>query len=146
MIDIPIHKLIPQCPPFVMVDNLISCEGKVATTSFQVKSDNILLDENGTLSANGIIENMVQTCATRIGYINKFWELKTIKIGVVVSVKNLAISTYPKTDDVLTTTVEETLSGFLNMTLLSAITECNGKIIAQAEVIVALTDQETTEQ
>ena len=146
MIHIPILELIPQRPPFVMVDKLLSCEGKVATTSFQVKSDNVLLDENGILSASGIIENMAQTCAARIGYINKFLESKTIKIGVVASVKNFEITAYPKIDDVLTTTVEETLGGILNMTLLTAITECNGKIIAQAEVKVALTDQETIEQ
>lgn len=145
MIDIPILELIPQRPPFVMVDKLLSCEGKVATTSFQVKSDNVLLDENGILSASGIIENMAQTCAARIGYINKFLESKTIKIGVVASVKNLEITAYPKTNDVLTTTVEETLGGILNMTLLTAITECNGQRIAQAEVKVALTDQETIE-
>ena len=60
--------------------------------------------------------------------------------------KNFEITAYPKIDDVLTTTVEETLGGILNMTLLTAITECNGKIIAQAEVKVALTDQETIEQ
>lgn len=146
MIDIPILELIPQRPPFVMVDKLLSCQDTIATTEFEITPNNVLLDENGTLLASGIIENMAQTCAARIGYINKYLESKTVKIGVVASVKNLEINAYPKTGDVLTTTVEETLGGIFNMTLLTAKTECNGHLIAQGEVKVALTDKESIEQ
>lgn len=102
-----------------------------------------MLGDNGKLSAGGIIENMAQTCAARIGYINKFMESKTVKIGVIGSIKNLTINSFPNVGDVLTTTVEETFSGMLNMTLLNAKIECNNNIVAECEIKVALTDQES---
>lgn len=143
MTEIPILDLIPQRPPFVMVDKFTSFEGKIASTQFKVKKDNIMLGDNGKLSAGGIIENMAQTCAARIGYINKFMESKTVKIGVIGSIKNLTINSFPNVGDVLTTTVEETFSGMLNMTLLNAKIECNNNIVAECEIKVALTDQES---
>lgn len=143
MTEIPILDLIPQRPPFVMVDKFTYFEGKVAATQFEVKSTNILLDDNGLLSAGGIVENMAQTCAARIGYINKFMESKTVKIGVIGSIKNLVINKFPKIGDLLTTTVEETFSGMLNMTLLNAKIECDKEVIAECEIKVALTDKES---
>jgi len=143
MTETPILELIPQRPPFVMVDKLTFFEGKIAKTQFSITADNIMLSDNGTLSAGGIIENMAQTCAARIGYINKFLESKTVKIGVIGSMKNLTIYSFPKIGDVLTTTVEETFSGMLNMTILNAKIECNGTILAEGEIKVALTDKES---
>ena len=136
-------ELIPQRPPFVMVDNFTSFEGKIATTEFEIKQENILLDEDNKLSAGGLVENMAQTCAARIGYINKYMESKTVKIGVIGSIKNLTIFDYPTVGDKLKTTVEETFSGMLNMTLLNAKIECNGKVVAECEIKVALTDKES---
>ncbi len=143
MTEIPILDLIPQRPPFVMVDKLTSFEGKIASTRFEVKKDNIMLGDDCKLSAGGIVENMAQTCAARIGYINKFMESKTVKIGVIGSIKNLTIYSFPNVGDVLTTTVEETFSGMLNMTLLNAKIECNNNLVAECEIKVALTDQES---
>ena len=143
MTETPILELIPQRPPFVMVDKLIYFEGKIAKTQFTITPDNVMLADDGTLSAGGIIENMAQTCAARIGYINKFLESKTVKIGVIGSIKNLTINSFPKASDVLTTTVEETFSGMLNMTMLNAKIECEGTIIAEGEIKVALTDKES---
>lgn len=141
MIEIPILELIPQRPPFVLVDKLSSCEGKFASTEFEIKADNVLLAKNGTLTAAGILENMAQTCAARIGYINKT-ENKPVKIGVVASLKNITINELPKVGDVLTTTVEE-VGGLLNMTSLNAKVESNGVVIAEGEIKVALTNQES---
>ena len=127
---IPASQLIPQRAPFMMVDELSSFEGKIASSQLTIKPDNRLIDE-------------AQTCAARIGYINKFMESKTVKIGVVGSIKNLTIHHYPKVGDVLHTTVEETFSGMLNLTMLNAKVECNNTLIAEGEIKVALTDQES---
>lgn len=143
MVDIPISELIPQRPPFVMVDKLVSFEGKIASSTFLITKDNVMLAENDTLSAGGILENMAQTCAARIGYINKVIESQSVKIGVVASLKNITIHSYPSVGDELTTTVEETLGGFMNMTILNAKVTCNNILIADGEVKVALTDKES---
>ena len=140
MTEYPILELIPQRPPFVMVDKLTSFEGKIASTVFEIRKDNCMLADDGTLTAGGLLENIAQTCAARIGYINKM-DQQTVKIGVVGSLKNIEINAYPKIGDILKTTVEET-SGILNMTLLNAKIECNSVVIAEGEIKVALTDQD----
>ncbi|MBR4498023.1 MAG: pseudouridylate synthase [Bacteroidales bacterium] len=143
MTETPILELIPQRPPFVLVDKLTFFEGKIAKTQFSIPANHIMLSDDNTLSAGGLIENIAQTCAARIGYINKFLESKTIKIGVIGSIKNLTINYFPKVGDIITTTVEETFSGMLNMTMLNAKIECEGAIIAEGEIKVALTDKES---
>ena len=54
-------SLIPQRPPFMMVDKILSCDDTDAVTEFLVRQDNILLDDN-KLSSAGIVENMAQSC------------------------------------------------------------------------------------
>ena len=68
--DIPITSLIPQRPPFVMVDSVLTCEETDSVTEFKVREDNIFLDDMA-LSPAGIIENMTQSCAARMGCINR---------------------------------------------------------------------------
>ncbi|MCQ2959301.1 MAG: pseudouridylate synthase [Bacteroidales bacterium] len=143
MTEISILELLPQRPPFVMVDKLTTIEEKTATSQFEVKSDNIMLGDNGKLSAGGLIENMAQTCAARIGYVSRFLESQKVKIGVIGSIKNLVIHSYPAVGETITTTVEETFSGLMNMTLLNAKVECAGSLLAECEIKVALTDKES---
>ena len=38
-------SLIPQRPPFMMVDKILSCDDTDAVTEFFVRQDNILLDD-----------------------------------------------------------------------------------------------------
>ena len=64
--DVPITQLIPQRPPFVMVDRIVSCDVTDAVAEFTVREDNIFLDDM-LLSPAGIIENMAQSCAARRG-------------------------------------------------------------------------------
>ena len=51
---IEMTSLIPQRPPFMMVDRILSCDDSDAVTEFMVRQDNILLDEN-KLSSAGIV-------------------------------------------------------------------------------------------
>ncbi|MBP1645429.1 MAG: 3-hydroxyacyl-ACP dehydratase [Bacteroidetes bacterium] len=136
------HKYIPQKPPFVMVEDLLFCDSKICRTNFIIKEDNLFVKEGQFIEA-GIIENIAQTCATRIGYINTHLQQETIKIGMIASIKNLKINKLVKVGNILETMVEETMSGYFNMTILNARVECKGEIIAECEIKVALTDIET---
>jgi hypothetical protein len=69
LLDISVNELLPQQPPFVMVDGLLHFDKVKTITRLLVKSDNIFV-ENGEFSASGVIENIAQTCAVRMGYIN----------------------------------------------------------------------------
>ena len=80
---IEMTSLIPQRPPFMMVDRILSCDDSDAVTEFMVRQDNILLDEN-RLSSAGIVENMAQSCAARMGCVNLLHN-RPIKLGRLVS-------------------------------------------------------------
>ena len=74
-------SLIPQRPPFMMVDKILSCDDTDAVTEFLVRQDNILLDDN-KLSSAGIVENMAQSCAARMGCVNLMHN-NPIKLGFI---------------------------------------------------------------
>ena len=69
--QIDIHELLPQQEPFVMIGTLIHFNHTCTVTETEIKADNSFVD-NGCFSASGLMENIAQTCAARIGYVNKY--------------------------------------------------------------------------
>ncbi len=59
--------LIPQKPPFVLISRLVEVSEKKCRTTFVFGADHVLCDK-GRLTAAGLIENMAQTCAAKVGY------------------------------------------------------------------------------
>jgi len=135
---IDILELLPQQPPFIMVDKLISYSSQTTETALTVHKDNIFV-ENNIFTESGIIENIAQTCAARIGYMNKYIYKKPVNIGFIGSIKNLVITENPKTGDKLRTTID-VVSEVFAITLVNAKVESNGKIIASCEMKISLTD------
>ena len=41
--DITLRELIPQRPPFVMIDRLVSCDMVVTTTELEVREENVFV-------------------------------------------------------------------------------------------------------
>ena len=76
---IDIHELLPQREPFVMVGRLVYFDNEKTVVQTEVKEDNIFV-ENGVFTVSGIIENIAQTCAARIGYVNKYILKKGIQL------------------------------------------------------------------
>lgn len=95
--------LIPQRPPFVMIDRLTKCSFEDATTELLVRPDNILVDD-GALSTTGLMENMAQTCAARLGWLN-LHNNQGIQIGVIGEVRNCKFLRLPKVNEQLTTSI-----------------------------------------
>ena len=96
-----IQDLIPQRPPFVMVDKLLSFSEATTSTSFSIKADNIFV-ENGEFKEPGLVENIAQTAAARAGYISKT-ENKPVAVGYIGAVNNLEVNYLPKPGDELIT-------------------------------------------
>jgi 3-hydroxymyristoyl/3-hydroxydecanoyl-(acyl carrier protein) dehydratase len=132
-------SLIPQRPPFMMVDKILSCDDTDAVTEFLVRQDNILLDGN-QLSSAGIVENMAQSCAARMGCVNLLHN-RPIKLGFIGEIKNLKINRQPMLNDHLITEVHILMDVF-DMTLASVYTKVNGEVIAEARMKLASTDIE----
>ena len=129
--DIPLKELIPQRPPFVMIDKLLSCDMTTTTTMLEVREDNIFVVD-GHFSAEGLMENIAQTCAARIGYFNE-----SMKIGVIGAVTNFEIFQTPKVGDLIETTIE-VLEEMFQITLVKAVIQRGDETMAQANMKISL--------
>lgn len=137
--DIDILTLIPQRRPFVMIDRLLSFDEIESSTDFVIKEDNIFC-KDGLFLETGIMENIAQTCAARIGYIN-INNNESVKIGVIGSIKDLIITKLPKVGTTLLTKVK-VLSEVFAITLVEAEVYDNDELIAKCEMKISLTDKE----
>lgn len=138
--QIDIHELLPQQEPFVMIDTLVHFDRTLTVTETQVKAENIFV-ENNCFSASGLMENIAQTCAARIGYVNKYILKKGIQLGFIGAVRNFEILELPQVGDVITTYVEVKEKVF-DMTLAEARIECQGKTLVTTEMKIAVRNQE----
>lgn len=136
---IDIHELLPQQEPFVMVDTLTFFDEKITSTKFTVRKDNIFV-EDGVLNECAIAENIAQTCAARLGYINKYILKRGIQIGFIGGIKNLVFSETPKVGDILHTTIYVT-EQVMEITLVNATVKCCDRIIATAEMKIAMAEE-----
>jgi len=126
-----IQELIPQRPPFVMVDKVLSFSETGFSTGFGIKADNIFT-ENGLFKEPGLVENIAQTAAARAGYVSKA-ENKPVQVGYIGAVNNLEVYALPKTGDELITeiTIENQI---FDVTLISGKITCNNETIAQCKM------------
>lgn len=138
--QIDIHELLPQQEPFVMIDTLVHFDRTLTVTETLVKAGNIFV-ENNSFSASGLMENIAQTCAARIGYVNKYIQKKGIQLGFIGAVRNFEILELPQVGDVITTYVDVKEEVF-GMTLAEARIESHGKILVTTEMKIAVRNQE----
>ena len=135
LIETDILSLLPQRPPFIMVDRLIHFDPVVTRTELKITENNIFCSE-GTLLPAGLIENIAQTCAARIGYINSHLN-EEIKIGVIGAVQNLEIISLPSVGDMLET--EIIVSDIIfSVTIVDAFVRCKGNIVAKCNMKIAI--------
>jgi len=135
--EIDILTLLPQRPPFIMIDQIVYYDELITRTEFLINNDNIFC-HNGRLLPAGIIENIAQTCAARIGYINRT-KNEEVKIGVIGSVQNLKIFSPPLPGYLLET--EIIVSNIIfSVTIVEAFVKCRGEMIAQCSMKIAIID------
>lgn len=134
--SIDIHALLPQQEPFVMIGRMEHFDMRTVRTSTEILNSNIFT-ENGFLSASGIIENIAQTCAARIGYINQYILKKGIQMGFIGAIKNFSITVLPQVGQLIFTEVE-IIEEVFGMLLASAKVILAGNTIATAEIKIAI--------
>lgn len=132
-----ILELIPQRPPFVMVDSLIYCDLSITRTQLEVRADNIFND-GGRLSTAGICENIAQTCAARLGYLS-LASGKAVKLGYIGAISNMQVYRTPVTGETLVTEIK-VLQEVFNITLVHAVVKCGDELIAETDLKIALGD------
>lgn len=136
--NIPITDLIPQRPPFVMVDRLISCCITDAVTELTVRPDNIFCD-NDNLSQPGMLENMAQSCAAKMGWLN-MTRNEAVKIGMIGEIKNCKFVRQPKVGERVTTYVH-IVEDIFNLTLATVTMKIGEEILASTTIKIATVDE-----
>ena len=131
-----IHTVLPQQEPFVMVGSLVQFALDTATTETRIAEDNLFV-EDGFFSAFGMMENIAQTCAARIGFYNKYILLKPVEIGYIGAIREYVVYGLAEAGSLLTTTVdvEEEIFG---MTLATATVRCGDRVLATARIKLAV--------
>ena len=138
MKEVDILELLPQQRPFVMVERLLHFDPVVTKTALTIAADNIFV-RDGVLSEYGLVENIAQTCAVRMGYIHKILSNERIKRGFIGAIKNLRIKLLPFVGDTVETTIS-VVSEVMAMTLVEAKAECRGVELASCEMKIAISD------
>lgn len=136
MRSIDIHELLPQQEPFVMIGCLTHFDMIRTVTETKIQENNIFV-ENGMFSASGLIENIAQTCAARIGFVNKYILKKGIQIGFIGAIKDLKIHSIPKVGDVIMTVVDVQEEIF-GMILAKAEITCGENILVETNMKIAI--------
>ena len=119
-----------------MVGRLTYFDMTKIVTETEVESKNIFVDDM-SFSASGLIENIAQTCATRIGYVNKYILKKGIQIGFIGAIRNLNICRLPSVGETIVTSVE-ILEEVFGMSLAKAVISCECEVIVNAEMKIAI--------
>ncbi len=130
-----IHELIPQRPPFVMVDEVLYNDENKTISGFTVLPENVLVD-NGRFTEAGLMENIAQTAAARMGYITKTEGIPP-QIGYIGAVKNLVVNFKPHVNEKLQTEIEVT-SEIMGFTVIEGKVMVNNRIAAQCEMRIFL--------
>lgn len=136
-----ILDLLPQRPPFIMVDRLTYYDSVVTKTVFKVNEDNLFCHD-GVMEESGLIENIAQTCAARMGYKEKTEPHRdgVIKIGFIGMIKSMYIFRNPQAGELLETTIE-IMEDVFNATLVETKVECGNETLATCEMKIYLTDK-----
>ena len=134
--QININELLPQKEPFIMVGQLLYFDMEKTFVKTIIKENNLFVD-NGFFTQAGLIESIAQTCATRIGYINKYILKKAIQIGFIGAIKNLKIFRLPEIGETIITKIN-VVEEIFGMTLVNAEIKSGDETIAEAEMKIAI--------
>ena len=134
--SIDIHTLLPQQEPFVMIDTLVAFDELTTVTETTINERRMFVADS-VMTEAGIIEIIAQTCAARIGYVNKYILKEDIKIGFIGAVRNMEFVALPAVGDTITTSVVVREEVF-GVTLADATVTCNGLTLVTTEMKIAI--------
>jgi len=98
---IKIDRFLPHREPMLMVDYILELSSETVTTSFEIKPENIFL-QNSLFVEAGLVENCAQTSASIFG--QRFFEdpeSDTKVIGFITNIKKIEVFGLPKVGDTI---------------------------------------------
>lgn len=126
-----ILSLIPQRPPFVMIDSLMTADENRAVSLFEIKDDNFLLSGD-RFSTPGLVENIAQTAAAHAGYA-AIQSGNPVQVGFIGAINELEITSFPGIGETIETTIVIKNQVF-NVTIIHGESRLNGLPIASCDM------------
>ncbi len=123
--------LIPQKPPFVLVSSLLSVDEKHSATTFVFDANHVLC-YNNKLTTAGLLENMAQTAAAKMGYECKL-QGKKIPIGFIGDVRDFSFSRLPDVGEELMTEIV-IVHQIFEVSMITGSVKVNGEEIANGKM------------
>ena len=137
--SIDVHELLPQQPPFVTVGSLTYYDERRVKAETTITEENIFVDDL-YFSVSGLLENIAQTCALRLGYANKYILKKNIQVGYIGAIRNFSVERLPRVGETIQTEVE-VLEDVFGMTLAEATIWSGSEVLAVTEIKIAVKDE-----
>lgn len=137
----PLIDLIPQKPPFVLVSTLEEVSEDLCHTTFTFTDDHVLC-RDGFLTPGGLLENMAQTCAAKMGY-ECFLANKKIPVGFIGDIRDFIFSALPKTGEKIFTEIK-IVHRIFDVTMITARVMMDGKVIASCSMKIFVEPEEKT--
>lgn len=133
-----VQQYIPQRPPIVMVDGLLEHEGEVSVSALTIAPDNIFVSD-GHLQMPGMVENIAQTAALRMGYSYRLEATPSgaapakPPVGFIGEVKNLKIHVLPLVGATIRTRIE-VLHTIFTASVIRGEVLYDGQVAAECEM------------
>lgn len=133
-------ELIPQAPPFVMVDALLHTDELSSRSLFAITPDNCMVHD-GFFTEGGLLENIAQTAAARAGYLAQL-NKRPVAGGFIAAVKDFEIFFLPQAGQELMTEIKIETPVF-NVSVISGQVWCNSELAARCEMKVFLNEEQS---
>lgn len=135
-----VSALIPQKPPIELVDTLWYNDDKKTISGFTIPNDHLFC-EDGFFREPGLIENIAQTAALRVGYMvsQMASEGRDVKppTGFIGAIKKLGIHRLPFPGTTITT--EVTIENIVfDVTIIKGTVMQDGQVLAECEMKIFL--------
>lgn len=132
--------LIPQKPPFVLVDTLLEATPSLFRSAFTVPDGHVLL-HGDRLSEAGLMENAAQTAALGMGKLAKDHSAPP-PLGFIGALSRVEVISLPSIGDRIETTVD-LRHEVMSARVLEARIERGDELLARLELKVFLIDEPT---
>ncbi|MDR2137970.1 MAG: pseudouridylate synthase [Tannerella sp.] len=132
--------MLPQRPPFIMVDRLTHYDPRKAITLYTVREGHFFC-AGGKLAEAGLVENMAQTCAAHTGYKTRCHPQGdgVIRIGLIGAIRKMDIRRAPRVGEQLETTIV-VVKEIFSFSLVEATVAIGSEVIAVCEMKIFLTE------
>jgi len=133
-----IHDIIPQRDPITLIHRLKEQEEQFTVCEFDVEEGHLFV-ENGSLKPAGLVENIAQTAAGRMGY-HYMQKNEKPPVGFIGAVSKLEIHDRPTVGETVTTKVS-IKSEVFNITLITGESFVGDRKLANCEMKIVINEE-----